>query len=776
MNGFIIYSTYETENNETTIQLYGKLENGQSFVTLNKIEPYFFIKEKDLEKVKKYLQKYKIETCPLKNFEEEKVIKISAKTQPEITKLYQVIHKKVKTYEADIKPHYRFLIDNNLLGTIKIEGDYQSSEKIDRIYNFPKISPAPEFKPKLKIASIDIESDKKTGRLFCIGIYSENKKETFMITKHKLKNVVECKDEEDCLQKFKEAILKLDPDIITGWNVIDFDIVYLRNLFIKHKMPFDIGRNNKNVKLRIESSFFRSSSAEIPGRQVIDGLNSIRDPFIQEAPSIKQANFESYTLENVSQAILGKGKIIAGENRHKEIENLYEKNAQESHQKLADYNLADCQLVYQIMEKTKILNLAAERSQLTGLPLDRLTASIAAFDSLYLREARKRKLVCPTTHFGNKEERIKGGYVESTNPGIYNNVLVLDFKSLYPSIIKTFNIDPASFLEKKAHGAIESPNKAYFKNTNGILPEIIAKLHEAREKAKHEKRELASYAIKIIMASMFGVLANPNCRFFNLKMANAITHFGQFIIKLTAKEIKKLGYKVIYIDTDSTFVETNLGKEKAYALGKEIEAHINNFYKKYMKENYARNSYLELQFEKQYLSLMMPKLRGKEEAAKKRYAGLIEKNGKEEIEMVGLEAIRGDWTEAAQDFQKELLLKLFHKEPIEQFIKDYIKKINEGKLDKKLIYRKSIRKPLEEYTKTTPPHVKAAKQLDKLESNIIEYYQTTQGPEPIQKLKHKIDYRHYIEKQIKPLANQILVLLNKNFDDLIKNSKQTKLF
>ena len=800
MNGFIIYSTYLTENNETTIQLYGKLENGQSFVTLNKIEPYFFIKEKDEKKVKKYLSKYKVEKTALQNFNEEKVIKISAKTQPEISKLFQAIHKKVQTYEADIKPHYRFLIDNNLLGTIKISGESQSSEKIDRIYNSPEISPAPEFKPKLKIASIDIESDKKTGHLFCIGIYSENvknpehargflstqdlqkstnaccKKETFMITKHKLKNVVECKDEEDCLQKFKEAILRLDPDIITGWNVIDFDIVYLRNLFNKYKMPFDIGRNNENVKLRIESSFFRSSSAEIPGRQVIDGLNSIRDPFIQEAPSIKHANFESYTLENVSQAILGKSKIITGKNRHKEIENLYEKNTLESHQKLADYNLMDCQLVYQIMEKTKILDLAVERSQLTGLPLDRLTASIAAFDSLYLREARKRRLVCPTTHFGNKEERIKGGYVESTNPGIYNNVLVLDFKSLYPSIIKTFNIDPASFLEKKAHGTIESPNKAYFKNTDGILPEIITKLHQEREKAKREKKELASYTIKVIMNSFFGVLASPNCRFFNLKIANAITHFGQFIIKLTAEEIEKLGYKVIYMDTDSTFVETNLGKEKANQLGIKIQEHINNFYKKYIKENYARNSYLELQFEKQYLSLMMPKLRGKEEAAKKRYAGLIEKNGKEEIEMVGLEAIRGDWTEAAQDFQKELLLRLFHKEPIEQFIKNYIKKIKSGELNKKLIYRKSIRKPLEEYTKTTPPHVKAARQLDRLESNIIEYYQTIEGPEPIQKQRHKIDYEHYIEKQIKPLANQVLVLLNKDFDDLIKNSKQSTLF
>ena len=113
---------------------------------------------------------------------------------------------------------------------------------------------------------------------------------------------------------------------------------------------------------------------------------------------------------------------------------------------------------------------------------------------------------------------------------------------------------------------------------------------------------------------------------------------------------------------------------------------------------------------------------------------------------------------------------------IAAFIKLYVKKILEGKLDDKLIYRKSIRKALKEYVKTTPPHVKAARKLKKLESNLIEYYITTDGPEPIQIKKHKIDYEHYVEKQIKPIANQVLILFDKDFDDIIKGSKQTTLF
>lgn len=781
LNGFIIYPTYETIDEKTLIMLYGKLENGNSFVTISDFKPYFYITTKDVKKAKKYLKKAEIENTKLTNFSMEKVSKVSFNTQPELLKAHDKIRKQIDTFEADIRPHYRFLMDNNLLGTLSIEGNYElPKEKVDRVYHNPEITPGKkDYTPKLKLVAIDIESGNK-GELFCIGIYGKDYEKNFFVNPSKkdlkLKNTVLCSDEEECLEKFKAELLDLDPDIITGWNVIDFDLVYLKSLFVKHKIPFDLGRDKSNVSIRIQNNFFRSSTANIAGRQILDGLNFVRDPYIKEAPTIKNASFESYTLENVSQSLLGKGKLIkgGGGERHKEITNLYASKNQKDLQKLVDYNLLDCELAYKILEKTKAIELSIERSELTGMPLDRIGGSIANFDSLYIRNANKKGLVSPTMIFTKKEERITGGYVHSTNPGIYENVMILDFKSLYPSIIKTFNIDPASFLEKKEKNTIESPNKAYFKNTDGILPEIIEKLHVAREKAKKEKRELSSYAIKIIMNSFFGVLASPNCRYFSLKMANAITHFGQFIIKLTAKEIESLGYKVIYMDTDSVFVVNK--EENPEEVGKKLENHINNFYEKYVKKKYKRKSYLELEYEKLYLSLMMPQVRNGSGAAKKRYAGLIKKPKENKLEIIGLEAIRGDWTEAAQDFQKQLLMKVFHKEEVATFIKSYVKKLLEGKLDDKLIYRKSIRKNLKEYVKTTPPHVKAARKLPKLESNRIEYYITTDGPEPIQLIKHKIDYDHYIEKQIKPIANQVLILFDKDFDDIIKGSKQTTLF
>ncbi len=776
MKGFIVYATYKLVNDTTHVILSGRLENGQSFITTNKIEPYFFIKKTDAKKNAPLLSKYNVEEGTFKTFHDEPVTKISHTSQTDLNKIIEVLHKKeMDTYEADIKPHTRFMIDANLLGSITLKGEYTPGERVDRIYNEPEITSS-SFTPKLTTLSIDIESDKDSDKLFCIGLYGEKHKKVFIVTDKKLNDAVSCTDEADCLEKVKAEILRLDPDIITGWNIADFDFPYLKKRYEENKISFDIGRDASETRMRISGNFFKDSTVSVMGRQVLDGLNLIKDPFIKEAPSIKNADFDSWTLEDVAQALLGEGKLLKGKGRHEEITRLATSKDTKDQQKLVDYNLQDCRLAYKLLEKTKTLDLAIERSQLTGLPMDRLTASIAAFDSLYIREARNRGLVSPTTRYSNKEERIKGGYVMDSVPGIYHNIVVLDFKSLYPSIIKTFNIDPASFLEKKEKGSIESPNGAHFKNQEGILPEIINKLHEARERAKREERELASYAIKIIMNSFFGVLASPNCRYFSLDMANAITHFAQYIIKLTAEKIKEKEHDVIYSDTDSVFVNAQGNHKETEKIGLELTKYINDFYTELIKKEYHRHSYLELEFKKHYSAFLLPPTRGTEKGSKKRYAGLVETKGREELEITGLEAIRGDWTDAAQEFQRELLMHIFKRKEFVPFIKEYVKKILEGKMDDKLIYRKSIRKELDQYTKTTPPHVKAARQLDTLESSVIEYYITEEGPEPLQKLKHKLDYKHYIEKQIKPIANTILFFFNRTFDDILKESKQTKLF
>jgi len=279
------------------------------------------------------------------------------------------------------------------------------------------------------------------------------------------------------------------------------------------------------------------------------------------------------------------------------------------------------------------------------------------------------------------------------------------------------------------------------------------------------------------MLSFWGVLANPMCRFYNLNMANGLTGFGRSIIKQTAEKVRELGHEVIYSDTDSIFVDTKEKSEvKAGQIGKKLEKEINSFYKKDIKKKYNRDSFLELEYEKLYSRFLMPRIRGGEAGAKKRYAGLLKKNGKEELDIVGLETVRSDWTTAAKEFQQELLDRIFHKEEVTNFIKKFVEDIRKGKHDKNLIYRKSIRKDLDEYTKITPQHIQAARKLKKLESNIIEYYITTEGPEPIQLLKNKIDYEYYINKQIKPIADTVLSFFDTTFEDLLAGTKQASLF
>src|SRR3989344_8177030 len=100
--GFIVYPTYDTKNDKTIIQLYGRLENGNSFLVVKEFSPYFYIETLDVKKVKKDLKNCKIEETKLTNFKGEKVSKISFNTQPELTQTYEKIKKKIPTYEADI--------------------------------------------------------------------------------------------------------------------------------------------------------------------------------------------------------------------------------------------------------------------------------------------------------------------------------------------------------------------------------------------------------------------------------------------------------------------------------------------------------------------------------------------------------------------------------------------------------------------------------------------------------------------------------------------------
>jgi DNA polymerase II len=783
MKGFIIHPSYKIIEEKAYIHLYGRLENNQSFVAIIERKAYFYIKKTDKEKVEKLI--------PLDiddkqnnyiNFDNEPVIKLLFNSPRNASDVKKILHEnEIICYEADISFPYRYLIDNKIKGSIEIKGNsFQKKEynagnntdyNVDLIFLNPTILPS-DYTPNLKILSFDIETDMNAEKLYSISIYSDNYKKVLINKKGIFKNAESFDSEQDVLKRFIELVNEIDPDIITGWNVIDFDLNVLRLLCKKHNINFKISRDNSETYLKLTDNFFQDSIARIEGRMVIDGISLLKQSFI---------NLPDYKLETAAQYFLGKGKIFSGENRHSDIEDSYKNNPD----KLIEYNLLDAKLVVDIIEKSDALNLSIIRSKLTRMQLDKVKASIASFDSLYLEKLNEKKIVAPTGFTGQRDERIKGGYVKESLPGIYENILVFDFKSLYPSIIRTFNIDPYSFISKEKlknytenerNNFITAPNGANFRNEDGILPEIIKTLWAQRDKAKKDNNKLRSNAIKILMNSFFGVLANPNCRFYSLEMGNAITHFGQFLIKMTADEVSKKGFEVIYGDTDSIFVNIKEHDyKKAQKIGQELCDFINNFFTDYIKKNYNRKSDMEIEFEKIYKKFFMPKIRGSELGAKKRYAGILEKEGKDELDIVGLEFVRSDWTEVAKIFQVELLNMVFRNKKVGDYIKKFIKDLKQGKYDDKLIYRKQIRKLVSEYTKTTPPHIQAARKIGRDETGIIDYIITTDGPEEAYNINHELDYQHYIEKQLKPIADSVLEFFDEDFEDLMKDHKQNSL-
>lgn len=783
MKGFIVYPTYKVFDNKAFIHLYGRLENGESFVAIIERKAYFYIKDDDLDKAKKLVPIEVDEKAKgFKNFDGENVVRLifnSPKDVPDARKILQ--EKGITCYEADILFAYRYMIDMHIKGCIEIEGKAFSSKEYNSMYNTAydadKIFLNPEIKasdyfPELRVLSFDIETSIEDNKVLAISIYCDKYKKVLINKKGMFKDAESFGSEKELLEAFIAKVKEIDPDVITGWNIVDFDLPMLREACKKHKLELKIGRDDSNIFIKESDSFFQDSIAKVEGRVVLDGISMLKTSFIR---------LPDYKLETAAQHFLGKGKIFKGEDRHEDIEKAYHNDTQ----KFIDYNLLDAKLVVEILEKSKALDLTITRSRLTRMQLDRVKASIASLDSLYLERLSELKIVAPTAFSGEAEDRLTGGYVKESFPGIYDNIIVLDFKSLYPSIIRTFNIDPYSFIatnklgrysEKEKKGFIMAPNGAHFRNEEGILPSIIQELWTQRDKAKKEKDELKNYAIKILMNSFFGVLGNPTCRFFSLEMGNAITFFGQFLIKMTAEEVEKKGYKVIYGDTDSIFIDTlEKDYEKTVKLGEKLCEEINVYFHDYIKKNYNRESKMEIEFDKVYKKFFMPKVRGSDVGAKKRYAGIIEEDGKERIDFVGLEVVRSDWTEIAKEFQTELLMKVFAKEQVAEYVKKFIKELRAGKYDGKLVYRKQIRKEVSSYTKTTPPHVQAARKIGREEMGIIDYMMTVDGPEEVNHLKHKLDYEHYIEKQIQPIADAVLSFFDVKFEDLTKAHKQNSL-
>jgi DNA polymerase-2 len=785
--GFVLTAQNVFIERKSCIELWVSTETGPARLLIEDNTYVVFVESSSIEKLPSIPELFSIQfhTKPvqLKTFESKPVHACYLTSPIELKQFVTILNQyKIKHFESDIKATDRFLMERFIYGSLEFSYATETAHGNFIQYNRVQCRKS-NFVPTLSYVSLDIECSEK-GVLYSIGLASRLDNRVLMIGEAQPTaeiNIQWVDSEKALIIALIEWFQTFDPDIITGWSVVNFDFNLLCKRAAIHNVEFRIGRGQKICTIR-QSNQSNFSFLNLPGRVVLDGIDSLKSAAY---------HFPSWSLENVSQALLQEGKAIHNvHDRMSEINHMYR------HDKLslAKYNLQDCVLVNRIFEKTNLIPYLIERMKLTGLTLDRAGGSVAAFTNLYLPKLHRQGYVAP-----NLDDLIwqasPGGFVMESIPGLYDSVIVLDFKSLYPSIIRTFLIDPLGLIEglkleigNQRNEAVEGFKGGKFHREHHILPKLIEELWLARDKAKKANNQAFSQAIKIIMNSFYGVLGATGCRFFDVRLASSITMRGHQIMKQTKSLIEMNGFRVIYGDTDSTFVslDKKCSQSEADEIGQALTRKINDWWNQKLQTEFNLPSCLEIEYETHFHKFLMPTIRGSETGSKKRYSGLVvNKHGEQSIIFKGLESARNDWTDLAHQFQKQLYSIVFNGQDATALVRETVEATLSGQFDEQLVYQKRLRRKLRDYEKNIPPQVRAARQADEMNLKLgrqqqyqnrgtIRYIITVNGPEAVEYSKSNIDYDHYIDKQLKPIADAILPFVGLSFDEI--NAPQLGLF
>ena len=763
--GFILTRQWHDERNGVCLDFWISTAEGPVQVCIHRQKALFFIRQADAAQAEQSLSRERgveIKPLELKTFAGDAISAVYFQSQQQLYRARDQLQLQgIACYESDIRPPERFLCERFITASVDIESELEAAT----LHDVP-LRPG-EYIPKLEVMSLDIESDYETDALFSIAFVSSAFQHVIMIGDGDDREGLEfVENERRLLQRWLEWLEQIDPDVLIGWNVINFDLHLLQQKARHYSIPFSIGRGGAQPNWRQSQADAGHRFILVPGRVVLDGIDTLRSATY---------NFASFSLESVARELLGRGKLIHDQTQSDPLYKAREirRQFQQEKETLAAYNLEDCQLVWDIFEHTDLINFSIERARLTGLEMDRPGGSVAAFDNLYLPRLHRKGYIAPNIGDYQGELSAPGGYVMDSKPGLHESVLVLDYKSLYPSIIRTFRVDPyARVAAENVADAERIPgyDGASFHKREYILPDLIEKLWQARDHAKRDGNAALSQAIKIIMNSFYGVLGTEGCRLHDSRLTSSITKRGHDIILQTVRLIEARGFEVIYGDTDSVFVSLGHARDNAEAanIGADLVDAINEYWREYLRDEYGIESCLEMEFETHFNQFFMPTMRGSDQGSKKRYAGLIDDgSGRRDIVFKGLETVRTDWTEMARQFQQKLYQLIFDGESYEGYIRETVEALYQGDFDELLVYRKRLHKKLAEYQKNIPPHAQAAikaeaqfreKSLPSRYRNKswVEYVITVAGAQTRECQDAKFDYDHYLEKQLTPIADTIL--------------------
>ncbi|WP_312119206.1 DNA polymerase II [Kosakonia cowanii] len=772
--GFILTRHWRDTPNGTEIELWLATDNGPLRVVLPPQESVAFIPAEQADKARALLRdehNWRLTPLSLNDFHRRPVMGLYCRAHRQLMRFEKLLREGgVTVYEGDVRPPERYLMERFITAPVWVDGEPRGNALVNA-----RLKPSPHYRPPLKWVSLDIETTRH-GELYCIGLEGCGQRTVYMLGPENGDaqgldfDLIYVASRPQLLEKLNAWFAEHDPDVLIGWNVVQFDLKVLQKSAERYRVPLTLGRNGSELEWREHGFKNGVFFAQAPGRLIIDGIDALKSAFW---------SFSSFSLESVSRELLGEGKAI--DNPWDRMDEINRRFAEDK-PALATYNLKDCELVTRIFHKTEIMPFLLERATVNGLPADRHGGSVAAFSHLYFPRMHRAGYVAP--NLGDVAPQASpGGYVMDSRPGLYDSVLVLDYKSLYPSIIRTFLIDPVGLIEGLAQPdtahSTEGFLGAWFSREKHCLPEIVGQIWHGRDEAKRQGNKPLSQALKIIMNAFYGVLGTTACRFFDPRLASSITMRGHQIMLQTKALIEAEGYDVIYGDTDSTFVwlKHAHSEEAAAKIGQHLVETVNRWWTAHLQQQ-GLESALELEFETHFCRFLMPTIRGTDQGSKKRYAGMIQEGDTQRMVFKGLETVRTDWTPLAQQFQRSLYLRIFRNEPYQDYIRETIASLMAGELDAQLVYRKRLRRPLAEYERNVPPHVRAARLADEENQKrgrapqyqnrgTIKYLWTTSGPEPVDYQRSPLDYDHYLTKQLQPVADGILPFLDDDFATLM---------
>jgi DNA polymerase, archaea type len=802
LNFYPLDIDYQIENDIPYILLFGRTLKGNKICVKTEFYPYFWVikKENTLDSLKniKEIEIKSLEECTkVLEGKEISVIKVTLQTPDMVPKLRTLFEEmKIDFLEADILYVRRYLIDNEIImfHEYVVEGEETTPFPHCTCVISSQIVQGESTYDNPKILALDIETypDEIKGRknpILMVAFSSETYKKVLTwkkIPKILGKDYIEVVDgEAELLERVKQIIDDQDPDIITGYFSDGFDLPYINERAKKYKVKMNLGVDNSPMR------FGRGSKDEVSIRGIlhIDVLSFTKNVLRQ---SLKT---DSLSLGNVAQELLGDTK--------KDIDILdlapaWDENDKSKLVEFAEYNLHDADLTLKLC--TKLLPNLIEMVKIVGIPaFDVSRLALSQMVEWYLiKNAPKYNNLVPNkpSRHEVKERQfnvMKGAFVFEPEPGLYNNILLFDFRSLYPTIIASHNLSGATFrceCCKNSATKIPVPEEHdkdgqgfwFCQKRKGFLPLMIEDLINRRKRVKDIMKEKGTPfldarqgGLKLLANSFYGYLAFNYSRWYSFESGDSTTAMARFYIKNAIEEMEKEKLRVIYGDTDSIFISVKDDVEKKRAM--KVMGKIN--------ENLP--GIMELEFEGNYPSGIFVSPRDGKGGAKKRYALIDDEDN---LIIKGFESVRRNTSFIAKQVQRKVLgivLKENNPEKAFEYVRNIVKKSRDKSLPiSDFVIKTRLSKDISNYD-AIGPHVEIAKKMladgKHVSAGSIISYVICEGQGIIRdraKLlnetsKEEIDAEYYINNQILPVVEKIFEVLGYRVEDIVEDHSQSKL-